>query len=85
MHGLSAEALGDPQALLHRVDPDDLGRARRLRGLDRAQADRPEAQHRCAVTRTDTCLVDGVPARAHHVAGEERGVVRHAVGHAAQR
>ena len=56
-----------------------------LRRLDRAEPDRAEPEHRRRVARPDARLVDRVPAGAHHVAGEQRGVVGHALGHAAQR
>src|SRR6185503_3448602 len=62
-----------------------LRRAGCLRRLARAEADRAETQHRGAVSGPDSGLVDGVPAGAHHVAGEEGGLVGHALGHAAQR
>jgi hypothetical protein len=52
--------------------------------LDGAQADGPEAHHGGGVARADAGLVDGVPAGAHHVAGEQRGVVGHPLGHPPQ-
>jgi hypothetical protein len=57
----------------------------RLRRLDGAEAHGAEAEHRGGIAGTDVGLVDGVPAGAHDVAGEQRDVVRHPLRHAAQR
>ena len=45
----------------------------------------PEAEHGRGVAGPQPGLVDRVPAGAHHVAGEQRDVVGHALGHAPQR
>ena len=67
-----------------RVDRDHLGGAGGLGRLDGAQADRAEAEHGHGVAGPHAGLVDRVPAGAHHVAGEQGGVVGHALGHAPQ-
>ena len=80
--GRRAEAAGHVEACLDAVDRDDLGGAGGARGLDGAQPDRPEAEHRDAVARAHR--QGRVEAGAHHVAGEERDVARHPLGDAAQ-
>ena len=82
VHGRRAEAAGHVEARVDAVDGDDLGRARGARGLDGAQPDRPEAEHRDAVARAHRH--GRVEAGAHHVAGEERDVAGHPVRDAAQ-
>ena len=53
--------------------------ARRARRLDRAEPDRPEAEHRDALAGLQLRLGDGVIAGAHHVAGEQGDVVGEAL------
>ena len=82
---LGAERLGEREPVRHAVDGDHPGHAGRLGGLHGAQADGPEPEHGRGVAGPQPGLVDRVPARAHHVAGEQGHVVGHALRDAAQR
>ncbi len=53
-------------------------------GLHSAQPDRPEAKHGCRIAGLQAAFGGGVVAGAHHVAGEQRDVIAHALGHLAQ-
>jgi hypothetical protein len=84
VHRLGAELPGQRKPLGDAVHRDHLRRAGRARGLHGAEADRPEPEHRDRVPGPHACLVDRVPAGAHHVAGEQGGVVGHPLGDAPQ-
>ena len=71
------------EPLLDAVDRDDGARSGRPRHLHRAQPDRTEAQHGDVVAGFDVGLQDGVVAGAHHVAREQRHLVRDPLGHLA--
>ena len=85
VHGLGAQLACFLEAPLHGVDRDHLRSPGRSRGHHRAQPDRAEADHRARIARLEASGDDGVVARSHHVAGEQRGAVREPLGHAPQR
>ena len=82
---LAPKLVGDLESLLDRVDREHRPGAGGERHLDGAQADGTEPEHRDAVAGLDARLDDRVIPRAHHVAGEQRGLVGDAVGNLAQR
>ena len=70
-----AQLLGERALLRHRIDRDDLARARDLRGVDRGQPDPAAADHAHRLARRH---VGGVEHRARprrHRAAEQRGAV----------
>ena len=81
---LGAERPGEVETLGDRVDSDHPLGAACQRRLDRAQADRAEAEDGGGGARLDAGLGDRVPARSHHVAGEQGDVVGHPRRHMAQ-
>ena len=84
MQRVRAEGLRHGQALGHAVDREHVRGADRARGLNGAQPDRAETQHRGDVAGAQAALHDRVEAGSHHVAGEQRDVVAHALGDAPQ-
>ena len=79
-----AERARHRQALLDRVDREDLDGAAGQRRLHGAEADRAEAEDGDRVAGPHPGVGDRVVAGAHHVAGEERHLVGHPLGHPAQ-
>ena len=65
-----AEPGGHLEPRRHGVDREDLGRAGSARGLDRAEANRAEAEDGDGVAGPRSGVLDRVEARSHHVAGE---------------
>ena len=82
--GRRAELARQLQPLADRVDGEDMGRTAGDRRLHRAEADRPEAEHRDGVAGAHPGVGDRVVAGPHHVAGEERRLRGHPLRHLAQ-
>ena len=84
VQGLGAEGLGDRQALGDGVDREHVGGSGGAGDLHRAQPHRTESEHRHQVAGAHAAFLDRVEAGAHHVAGEQRHLGAHALGHLAQ-
>ena len=84
MHRGGAEAPRHLQPLLHRVDREDLRGPRGHGRLHCAKSHRAQAQHRYGVARSQPRVGDGVVTGTHHVAGEQRHLVGHALRHPAK-
>ena len=82
--GSAPSDAGELEPLGDGVDRDHPLGARGERRLDRAEADRAEAEHGDHRARLDPALDDRVVAGAHHVAGEQGDVVGHPLGDLAQ-
>jgi hypothetical protein len=80
----STKGLRHAQTLGDAVDRVHVRRADRARDLHSAQADRAETQDRHRVPRAQSAFLDGMKARSHYIAREQRHVAAHPVGDAPQ-